>query len=314
MYINDLHLAIKHSKVHHFADDTNLLHINKSIKNLNKIVNYDLKNLSCWLNANKISLNVSKTEWIIFKPRKKVLNYDLKIKLNGNKLYTTSSVKYLGIRIDENLIWNQHFNDLATKLNRANAMLFKIRNYVNSETLLRSICFAIFESHLTYSFLVWGQDNNSIKHLAILQKKAIRIMNFEKRNAHTNPLFKKSKILKLLDTVMIENCIFVNKSLNNLLPSIFQNWFSFSSDIHPYRTSSSSLCLLHIPSFNTNKYGKHSIITSAIYSWNHTQKQIKDLSLFTLKPNKLKSLLSSYFLDLYAWISDRFFTNYRLNT
>ena len=178
-------------------------------------------------------------------------------------------------------------------------MLFKIRNYVNSETL-RSIYFAIFESHLNYSCLVWGQDNNSIKRLAILQKKAIRIINFEKRNAHTNPLFKKSKILKLLDKVMIENCIFINKSLKNLLPTIFQNWFSFSSDIHSYSTSSSSLGLLHIPSFNTNKYGRHSIITSAIYSWNHIQKQIKDLSLYTYKPNKLKALLSSYFLDLYA--------------
>ena len=52
---------MKHCKVHHFADDTNLLIINKSLKRLNKLSNIDLKNLTNWFNANKISLNVSKT-------------------------------------------------------------------------------------------------------------------------------------------------------------------------------------------------------------------------------------------------------------
>ena len=69
LYINDLHTAIKFCTVHHFADDTNLLHISKSIKKLNKFVNFDLEDLSNWLNANKISLNVSKTELIMSKPR-----------------------------------------------------------------------------------------------------------------------------------------------------------------------------------------------------------------------------------------------------
>ena len=73
-FFNDLHTAIKFCKVHHFADDANLLPISKSIKQLNlniKCVSFNLKNLSNWLNANKISLNVSKTELIIFKPRMK---------------------------------------------------------------------------------------------------------------------------------------------------------------------------------------------------------------------------------------------------
>ena len=66
--INDLHVAIKYCKIHHFADDTNLLIIHKSMKRLNKILNIDLNTLTSWLNANKISLNVSKSKLIIFKP------------------------------------------------------------------------------------------------------------------------------------------------------------------------------------------------------------------------------------------------------
>ena len=114
IYINDLNVAIKHCKVHHFADDTNLLNINKSPKH--KFINIDLKNLTKWLNANKISLNVLKTEMVLFRPKRKSMNFTLKIKLNGKQLYDTNSVKYLGIRIDHKLNWKAHINDIALKL------------------------------------------------------------------------------------------------------------------------------------------------------------------------------------------------------
>ena len=90
IYIIDLNLAIKCCKVHHFADDTNLVHIIKSPQKLNKLFNATLTN---WLNANKISLNVSKTELVTFKLQMKYMDFDLKIKLNGKRLYPTDSVQ-----------------------------------------------------------------------------------------------------------------------------------------------------------------------------------------------------------------------------
>ena len=117
LYMNDLHAAIKFYKVHHLADDTNLLHISKSIKKLNKFINFDLKNLSNWLNANKISLYLIKTELITFKPRMKKVDFALKLKLNGKRLYPIKSVNYLGIKIDESLTWNEHINGTTIKLN-----------------------------------------------------------------------------------------------------------------------------------------------------------------------------------------------------
>ena len=129
LYINHLNLAIKHCKVHHFADDTNLLHTNNSIKKLNKLLNKDLK-LTKWLNAIKISLNVDKTEMILFKPTKKPLDCQLKLKLNGKRLCQTSSVKYCGIKIDRYPNWQDHINNIAINLNKANAMLYKVRQFV----------------------------------------------------------------------------------------------------------------------------------------------------------------------------------------
>ena len=86
---------------------------------------------------------------VIFKSKQKKFEGDLKIKLCGKRLYPTESVKYLGVKIDTNLSWQYHVNDLSIKLNRANALLFKMRKYVSLK-ILRSICFAIFDSYLSY--------------------------------------------------------------------------------------------------------------------------------------------------------------------
>ena len=298
LYINDLNQAKKFCKVHHFADDTNLLCLSNSIKKLSKLVNADLKHLLNWLNANKISLNVKKTEMIIFKSKQKKLEGDLKIKLCGKRLYPTESVKYLGVKIDANLTWQHHVNDLSTKLNRANALLFKMRKYVSLK-ILRSIYFAIFDSYLSYCCLVWAQNFSTIQRIIILQKKAVRIINFQPRNFHTSPLFKQNSILKFQDKICLENILFVSKSLNNLSPSIFNTWFSFSSDQHNYETSSSTQGNLMKPFYKTNRYGKYSITISAIGSWNKIQKQLKNMLLKDLSSNKMKTVVTNFYFKSY---------------
>ena len=101
------------------------------------------------------------------------------------------SIKYLGIKINENFNWKQNIHDIAIKLNRANALLSIIRNYVNKHSL-RTIYFAIFDSHINYVNLIRNQK------IVILQKKALRIMNFQSRDSHASPLFRSNHILKYL--------------------------------------------------------------------------------------------------------------------
>ena len=90
-----------------------------------------MKNLAVWLNANKISLNVGKTEQVIFTHQRKKLDTEIKIKLNRKRLCPSQSVKYFGIKIDKNLDWKDHIFGIEVKLNRANTLLFKVRNFVN---------------------------------------------------------------------------------------------------------------------------------------------------------------------------------------
>ena len=137
IYINDLHNAIKSSTVFHFADDTNLLRIDESYNKIQTTINHDLKSLYKWLLANKISLNVTKTE-LIFKKKKSspAPPPSLKIKLNGALITPTKSIKYLGVHLDDTLSGISHCTQLLSKLRRADGMLAKARHYY----LLKKLC------------------------------------------------------------------------------------------------------------------------------------------------------------------------------
>ena len=94
-------------------------------------------------------------------------------------------------------------------------------------------------------------------------------------NFHTSPLFKQSSILRFQDKICLENNLFVSKSVNNLIPSVFNKWFSFSSDQHNFETSSSKQGNLIKSSYRTNRCENYSIIASAVDYWNKIQKNLK---------------------------------------
>ena len=115
--INDLHGSIKNSKFHHLADDTNLLLINKSLKQINKLINHDLSLLVQWLRSNKISINTSKIEILIFIPKGKSITKHLNFRVSGEKINTSLTVNYLGVLLHENFQWKTHIDLLKNKTN-----------------------------------------------------------------------------------------------------------------------------------------------------------------------------------------------------
>ena len=93
--------------------------------------------------------------------------------------------------------------------------------------------------------------------------------------------------------------LFINKSLNNLLSSIFKNWFTFCSDVHNYHTVSSTSDKTFKTSYRANFFGNYSMAIGAINSWNKTQYQFRNLSLKTYSPSKIKRLLSKKCIENY---------------
>ena len=164
---------------------------------------------------------------------------------------------------------------------------------------MKVIYFAIFDSHINYANLIWGQNPNSKLRVTTLQKKPVRIINNQPKNSHSGPLLKQNNIPKFEDKILIENIIFVSKSINNLLPPIFKNWFIFCSEMHSYNTVSSATDKLFKPSHRTDSYGKNSLIISAINCWNKTQNILDGQSLKSLYPSKIKNIFTKRCINKY---------------
>ena len=307
LYINDLHKCIKFSETFHFADDTNLLNISNDYKTLQNNVNRDLISLHEWLLANKISLNKDKTELIYFHKTRSKIPTDLKIKMNGTRLFHSKKIKYLGVYIDETLSGNEHGEELTKKLNRANGILSKVRHYVPL-THLKNIYYATFSSNLFYGSQVWGQSSQTlIDKISVLQRKAVRIMTFSDFQAHSNPLFNKLKILKVKDNIFLQNCLFVYDYFHGNLPNSFNNIFNKVDDTHSLFTRNANDGKLTKSLYNSTKYGLNSIYNLCVVNWNllsdiaklKFSKDNTSINLHTISRKKLKQLVTDYFIDSY---------------
>ena len=296
IYINDLHKAIKFSITHHFADDTNLLVIGKTLKQIQKQINIDLKLLCKWLKANKISLNASKTELIVFKDPKKTSPHELKIKIDGKKLVPSASVKYLGIYIDNHINWHAHESVLSKKLSRALGMLSKIRHFVKHETVIM-IYYGIFSSLLTYGSQIWGQNNNVRNKLQILQNKALRIINFQPNRSSASPLYKKCNILKLEDNINLQNFLFAHDTIKNNLPIPLQGQLNVVDTVH--NTRNQELHQFDIPTTKTIIYGTNSIKTKSVQIWNTLNRVHHLKKLHEVSRSINKSFIKKYLIEQY---------------
>ena len=203
IFINDLNLSVASSKVHNFIDDTNLLLINELLKKINCLINHNLALLVHWLRASKISLNTSKREIAIFRPKHKTITKHLNFRISGEKTNLSMTVKYLGVILHEHLEWQGYINSLLIKPNRAPDRLSKIQHYVQ-KFLLRTIYFSVFNLHLIFTCQIWGQkENNTIKKLSDIQDNTICIISFKDKSYPTNELYYNNKILKIADYIKL---------------------------------------------------------------------------------------------------------------
>ena len=297
IYINDMHKAFDKCLVHHFADDTNLLYADENPKNLQKVMDKELKVLVEWLRANRLSLNVGKTEFIIFRPPRKTLNDRIVLKLDQKKIFESTKIKYLGLLLDSRLTWKAHISELLKKLSRVIGMLYKIRIYT-PKPILRSLYFGIFHSHLTYGLPVWGSaDQRYLDKIALLQKKAVRVINFADFHAHTSPLFKESNILTLNDQTQYMISALMWDLDHDTLPPTLSSYFKKCNLVHQYNTRQVGNDKLYIKKTNTQRYGLKSFQVQGSLVLN----KLKEEDLYNNSISKVSFLkkLKKRFVDKY---------------
>ena len=253
LYINDIAASTLFFKFFLFADDTSLFSSSKSLRSLEQQINKELDNISEWLTANKLKLNVSKSNFIIFHNKANKTKHSLDLNINGENLKQKVSTKYLGLLIDDQLNWKHHIEHLNKKLAKGVGIICKLRHYMPRETL-KNIYFSFIQSHLNYGIINWGSAVPRILYpTSILMKKAVRFMAFSEKDTCSPPLFKELGILNLNDTIKLEWCKVIYDFHNNTIPLSLQPLFIYISDIHSYNTRQSTTRKICLPSVRTEK-------------------------------------------------------------
>lgn len=229
LYINDISETSKIFSFILFADDTNLLASGYDQNLLLSEINKDLNIIGDWLKANKLSLNIKKTEDMLFTTyqRKRYRNQNLinEITLQEGHIKPVTQTQFLGTTITECLSWKPFFEQQALKANKALGILYCLKKILPQKALLQ-IYYSILLPHLQYGILAWGSYLNGSLRLEIIQKQAVRVITNSRYNAHTSHLFSNLGLLKLEDIYKMQVSLFIHKFKNNNLPKYFEDFIN----------------------------------------------------------------------------------------
>ena len=191
IYINDFSESSDIFSMRLFADDPSLTASAKNIDELLLKINKELPNIYDWLCANKLTLNLRKTKYLIFQPRQKV-DYNLlpPLSIAGQCLEQVSKIKYLGIYIDSHLSWHDHIDYVCDKVSKSINIMTKIKSYLGNQCLT-SIYYSLVYPYLIYGCLLWGNNyDNPLSQLIRLQNNAVRIMIDVPLQDHITPHYR----------------------------------------------------------------------------------------------------------------------------
>ena len=297
LYVNDIHQACE-SSILSFADDTTLYISDHNLISLFGKVNEEINKLYKWFCANKLSLNANKTKYIVIRPKHRRCDLDnMNVLINDTPLNrigqncVDTSVKFLGICIDEHLTWKNHIQQVNCKISKA---MFAIRQVTNllPGSLLHKLYFALVHPHLNYGILSWGNAGQLLRKTITLQKRAIRSINKATYNSHTDPLFRSSQVLKVPDLHLYQSTLFMFDYVNKNLPSSFNNVFPYNRDIQTIHQTRQS-DVLYVPRCTSSFANKLPFYTlpklwnqwadCASFSRNQFKQHIKSLTILGYK-------------------------------
>jgi len=314
LYINDIMNATSLFDVILFADDTTLLFSHPDIASQNDIINNELQEICNWFKANKLSVNASKTNYMVLGTQYSTAKYidvnqkcsndfqtdsfnhmdkkNLNIKLDGVSLQKVKSTKFLGVIIDENLTWKNHIDAISKTISRNTGMLTKLKYYL-PENILYSLYCTLILPYTNYGVLIWGNTYETyLDKILRLQKWAIRTISKSHYRSHTGPLFKKYNVLNIYDMFKLNLGSFMYKHHTNQLPNIFSNYFTKHVQIHKYNTRNAQ-------DYSINKtkkvFSDRAVRNCGPTFWNSLNNGIKRCkNTKEFRNNLKKHLLSSY--------------------
>ena len=281
IYVNDLPKFLKQSHPIIYADDTTICIKNPSLRIALDQCNTELQNLSDWCKANKLTINLNKSYFMLICNRS-LPNLEIQIKIDNTIIRQVETHKFLGVTIDRKLKFNYHISEISKKISKSIGIMYKLSAFLPPSTL-QNLYYALVHSHLMYCNALWGGTNQThLQPLVILQKKCLRIIHKTGYLDHTLPLFISSSILQIKDIHRYSLTCFLFKNYNlieNLTPS------------HNYSTRTNSL----VTRFQRLELCKRSIYFRGVNFWNMLDDQTKSIESYNTFKKHLKiAILETY--------------------
>ena len=229
IYINDIINTSKLLKFILYADDSVLYLQGKDIQTVINTINHELSLISIWLLANKLTLNVEKSHFILFS-RKQNTHLDRSLKIDDKEITQVKETKFLGLTLYYNLKWNKHIQNITFKISKLNGILYLTRHLISIETL-KYIYISLIQPHLIYCNSLWGNTfQSTLKPLITIQKRVIRTITSTDRYTHSAPLFQQLQIFNVKQINIYYTALYVYKCINNIIYN--DSNFSFAVETH----------------------------------------------------------------------------------
>ena len=283
-FVNDLPLQFENCKIISYADDSQILISARSSKEIQQRLEKLIYTAQKWYTANSLLNNASKTEIMVISRRKNKEKFDININDSGKpkKLQLKSSIKILGVHLDEELNWTRHTNEVNKRARYATRNLQKTSHILPFK--LKLILYnSLVASHFNYADTVWGGCSTKNQNkLQRTQNAAVKsMMGLKPRDSSTQAL-RKANLLTLQQKRQIHESVYVHKALAGKLPSQICQQYQNQRSLKNYRSAERKI--LTIPKHQTENY-KNSPLYRTITAWNNTPNSIKITETSTFKKN-----------------------------
>ena len=277
IYVNDMHRCSDRLSFVHFADDTTVFMSGDCIEELCLDISVELGKVSEWLRANRLSLNIDKTSFILFTHAHIERNY-VSVSVGNHIIDQVNDIRFLGIQLDSRLNFNEQVNKLCKKLARVVGMMRKLRNLVPPH-VTKSIYYSLFQSLLSYCIVIFGGCGKTNRDK--LSKIVDRAQSLLHESVQLPMSYDNLYLYHLLTQF--------HKYLTGPISSRFQNRINDHIPRHTYPTRHITNSNLMLPSVNKTT-SKNQFFFNAIKHWNKLPGDIKLIN----ERDKFKKTLKSW--------------------
>lgn len=266
----------------------------KTLAKVKTKLQHAVNQASLWYIDNKLVVNADKCDTLLISSKHLQSNTKLNITIDGTLIKQSTTVKYLGITIDNTLNWTPHITNICNKVRPMISMINRMRKYLPQSTL-RTLYSAYIQPHIDYGITLWGQSPaNHLNNLQHLQHFMGRIItnNFDYINCRGTDIIKPLNILNIRERYNYLLCCLTYKCLHDLAPFTISESLTKEFDVKSRPCRFDKIHNLIIPNSKTRKCEESFSIAGPTY-WNKLPLLVKSSDSLNCFKHKYKQYVTN---------------------